>query len=269
MKIIFFQKIIDILRGKQFFNFIGKNNKILILDKCKFNLLKLFALSRIKIRGNNNTIIFRGDFQIKDYFRLLFGLTIKISGNYNIVDIEYPIRFRSSLISLTKNENVFKIATTKAVIRDANFYVADGGAIVIGKGSQLGNGNLYIVVGQDLNNKHKLIMGDNVFIARDAIIRTTDGHTLIDTVTKKAINEPEDIIIGNKVWITSRCTILKGSQIPNNCVVGACSLVNKKFTEENVIIAGSPAKIIKRNCDWDPRHFDIYIAEQDGNNYVV
>ena len=39
--------------------------------------------------------------------------------------------------------------------------------------------------------------------------------------------------------------ILKGSKIPSNSMIGACSLVNKEFTEENTVIAGSPAKIIK------------------------
>ena len=39
--------------------------------------------------------------------------------------------------------------------------------------------------------------------------------------------------------------ILKGSVIPEGCVVGAMTLVNKQFEESNCLIAGNPA-IIKK-----------------------
>ena len=266
MRVKVFQKLIDVLRGKRFFNFVGKNNKIIIADKCQFNMIKFFAFSRIKIKGNNNTIIFCGDFKLKNYFNILYGLKLEINGNDNLVEIEFPIKFVRTIVKIKKDKNVFKILSSKYVVRDAQFYVGNGGTINIGHGSHLGNGNLYIVVEQDLNNKHKLVLGDNVFVARDAIIRTCDGHTLIDASTKKALNEPEDVIIGDNVWITSRCIILKGSRIPNNSIVGAYSLVNKNFIEENVIIAGAPAKVKKTNIDWDPRHFDIYMIEQEETN---
>ena len=44
--------------------------------------------------------------------------------------------------------------------------------------------------------------------------------------------------------------ILKNSIIPDNSVIGAYSVVAKKFDEENVVIAGNPARICKRNINW-------------------
>lgn len=38
--------------------------------------------------------------------------------------------------------------------------------------------------------------------------------------------------------------ILKGTVIGNNCVIGAGSVVHGKF-EDNCVIAGNPAKVIK------------------------
>ena len=264
MRIKILQKLIDIFRGKIFFNYKGKNNKIIALDKCKFNLIKLFAFSKIKIKGNNNTIIFKGDFKLKNYFNIIKQLEIYMYGNDNLIDIEFPIRFQNVLIGMEEHNNQFKIKNSKHKVRDARIFIAGGGIIKIGKNSQLKNRGLHIVVNNGYKKNPKLIMGDNVYIAKDAIIRASDGHTLIDAITKKALNEPEDIIIGNNVWITSRCTILKGTQIPNNCIIGACSLVNKKFTEENVIIAGSPAKIIKKNITWDTRSYGTYMKDTEG-----
>jgi acetyltransferase-like isoleucine patch superfamily enzyme len=48
------------------------------------------------------------------------------------------------------------------------------------------------------------------------------------------------------VWIAANTTILKGTKICDNTVVASNSLLNKEFQEGNCIIAGSPAKVVKR-----------------------
>lgn len=53
------------------------------------------------------------------------------------------------------------------------------------------------------------------------------------------------ISIGNNVWIADKCTILKGVSIGNNVVVGANTLVHKNVPD-NVVIGGSPFRILKR-----------------------
>lgn len=47
------------------------------------------------------------------------------------------------------------------------------------------------------------------------------------------------------------CKILKGTIIPSNTIVGAGALLTKSYEEENTIIAGAPAQIVKRNVFWD------------------
>jgi len=56
----------------------------------------------------------------------------------------------------------------------------------------------------------------------------------------------EPIVIGDNVWIGVNVTILPGVKIGNNCIVGAGSVVTKSFIEDNLIIAGNPAKKIKK-----------------------
>lgn len=53
------------------------------------------------------------------------------------------------------------------------------------------------------------------------------------------------IHIGNYTFIGARCTILKGSSLPDHSVLGACSLLNKKQQQEYSLYAGTPARFIK------------------------
>jgi acetyltransferase-like isoleucine patch superfamily enzyme len=59
------------------------------------------------------------------------------------------------------------------------------------------------------------------------------------------------IKIGNHVWIGNDVKIYKGTVIPNNCVIASHSVVKGVFTQENSLIAGCPAKLIKKDVTWE------------------
>lgn len=51
--------------------------------------------------------------------------------------------------------------------------------------------------------------------------------------------------IGENVFIGCNVIILKGSEIGDNCVIGAGAVVSGRF-EKNSVIVGNPARVIKR-----------------------
>jgi len=53
-------------------------------------------------------------------------------------------------------------------------------------------------------------------------------------------------LIGDNVYIGPSSVLFGDIQIANNVTIGANATVNKSITEENVVIAGSPAVIVKR-----------------------
>ncbi|MEA2018800.1 MAG: acyltransferase [Campylobacterota bacterium] len=67
-----------------------------------------------------------------------------------------------------------------------------------------------------------------------------------DFLEKNNFQKEIPIIIGDNVWLGANVILLPGIKLGNNCIVGAGSIVTKKFEESNLIIAGNPAKIIKR-----------------------
>ncbi len=56
----------------------------------------------------------------------------------------------------------------------------------------------------------------------------------------------QGIIIGENCWLGMNSVILPGVQLGNGVIVGAGSVVNRSFTENNILIAGVPAVIKKR-----------------------
>lgn len=84
--------------------------------------------------------------------------------------------------------------------------------------------------------------GNNVYIGPGVKIISAD-HDLKD-YTKHVESNP--IIIGNNVWIGSNSVILKAVRLGDNTVVAAGSVVTKSFENGFCILAGNPAKIIKK-----------------------
>ena len=64
------------------------------------------------------------------------------------------------------------------------------------------------------------------------------------------INPSLSIGIGDHVWVGTKVTMLKGTQVPRDCVVGAGSLLCRAYEHPNCVIAGVPAKEVKQDIDW-------------------
>ncbi len=89
-------------------------------------------------------------------------------------------------------------------------------------------------------------IGDGCAIGRDVVIRSYDGHTIVDENYK--ISKP--IKIGNHVWIGQGASVLKGIQIGEGAIVAANAVVTKDVPAHNAV-AGNPAKVVKENILWE------------------
>ena len=94
-----------------------------------------------------------------------------------------------------------------------------------------------------------LEVGDGFLIAWGTKMMDDDFHEL--DYAGKQDKKDKRIIIGDHVWIGTNVTVLSGSRIPSGCVVAAGSVVTRAFDQENCLIGGNPAKVIKENITWD------------------
>lgn len=213
--------ILHIEKNNEIYNFticcIGNNNKISLGDTIKINGTQHM---KFDIIGNNNEIIIGNNVNLNNF-------SIFIRGNNNIIYIFDNCSF------------VF-----------TNFHIEqDNNNIVVGKSTTI-HGREYKPVHFALDEGTSIIINEDCMISNNVIFRSTDSHSIIDFDGNR-INKAKNIIIGKHCWIGLNALILKGVIINDNNMVASGSICTKIFNEKNTIIGGNPAKVIKRNINWD------------------
>lgn len=92
------------------------------------------------------------------------------------------------------------------------------------------------------NGANGIEIGEGTIFSQNVVISST-GHDFQD-ISKGTENSP--IKIGKDVWIGANTVIMPGIVIADDCIVGAGSIVTKSFTEQGCVIAGAPAKVLKK-----------------------
>jgi acetyltransferase-like isoleucine patch superfamily enzyme len=116
----------------------------------------------------------------------------------------------------------------------------------------IGNNSTFEEVVIAINEiESEVSIGSDCMLAYDIEIRVGDSHSILDSETGTRINYAQNIKIGDHVWIAPHCVILKGVEIADHSIVGTGTIVSSSFEEGNVIIAGNPGKIIKKNINWN------------------
>lgn len=152
----------------------------------------------------------------------------------------------------------FHIAPKKSIV-----VIHEGGELKLGSDILLSSGvslnierNASVTIGNGVSfnrnasifSKYLVEIGNDCLFGWNVSIRDNDGH-YIDYPDKVKKNN-NYIKIGEHSWIAAECLLMKGTQLKRGAVVGTRSMVNKTFETENVLLVGSPAKVIKRNVTW-------------------
>lgn len=187
--------------------------------------------------------------KIKDFFRSQDNRHIFACGENNQFLAVAPKRAKKIRLRIYGNDNTIIVKTKERFLADIRIGTQGNPVnqckIVIEEGSTAEG----ISIGM-LENNQSLSFGKDCMLAGDIKIFCSDIHTIYDN-ENNVINRGKNLIIGNHVWIGTGVNIAKNSIIGDNCIVGMKSVVAGKFEEPNCVIAGNPARVVKRNVNWD------------------
>ncbi|MGB2221186.1 MAG: acyltransferase [Neptunomonas phycophila] len=180
---------------------------------------------KVELEGSNNRVFFsRG---------VKFHCDLKIQGNGNEVSIGEECVIRGRILIKGNNQKV-------------------------NVGHKSTFGSVYMLCQENSN----ITIGNWCMFSRDVEIRTTDAHSVVDVETNKRINIPKSISVGDHVWVGVGCLLSKGSVISSDSIVGAYAFVNGEFPESNVVLAGTPASIVKKGVTWNRGRKSRYSDEE-------
>ena len=129
-------------------------------------------------------------------------------------------------------------------------HIGNGSNIFVAKCGRMSFGDDFKISASSSVLCYKEIkFGRNIQFSWDCLVMDSDTHSILDELGN-TYNNDKPILFGDNIWICCRCTILKGTVIPDNCVIGSASLVSGDKFDENTIITGHPAKSIRKIGGW-------------------
>jgi acetyltransferase-like isoleucine patch superfamily enzyme len=183
----------------------------------------------------------------------------------------YPSLFRTCGTGVVFGKNITirqpgKISIGNNVVFDDNSVIDAKGetnsGILIGSNVFIGRNTIVYCKNGDIEisdrvsiasnctimSAHRLIIKEDVMIGGYTYLLSGGEYDYTDKEVrfsdKNTAPSKGDLVIGQNCWLGARVTVLDAASIGDNCVIGACSLVNKPIPARSLAY-GTPAKVIK------------------------
>ncbi|MEE6280416.1 DapH/DapD/GlmU-related protein [Georgenia sp. MJ170] len=168
-----------------------------------------------------------GDSPLHEVMHRVSQDALRITGELN-GGYQEPARVRELLSRLTGR------AVDESVTVFPPFYSDFGKNITLGK-------RVFINSGCRFQDQGGVVIGDDCLIGHNTVLATLN-HDLAPS--RRADMHPASIVLGRNVWLGANVTVLPGVTIGDNAVVAAASVVTKDV-QENTVVVGSPARVVR------------------------
>ena len=212
---------------------IEKHRKIFFVGVQIYNHLNPFNKLRIRKTNTLDTGIV-----------LLKKVKIDIKGNGNQIIIKDFSRLNNCHIYIHGDNNKIIIGK-KCSLNCTEFWIEDSNNMIyLGEHTSI-SGKTHLAAIEGTN----ILIGEDCMFSSDIHFRTGDSHSIVDLENNRT-NPSQNIKIGNHVWVGTKVTCLKNTEIADNCIIAATSTLRGKHLKTNCIIGGVPAKVLKENVNW-------------------
>lgn len=182
-------------------------------------------------------LLIRALFKVRTsiHYHLFFKKKFASIGGKPLVWGIWNVEVYGPNISIGKNVVIVGAGGSRTRIGSVNF-AGYKGTIQIGD-------NVLVMNGVRISSASRIIIGDDCMLANFCYLTDADWHDLHNRI--KPIGDASPIVLEKGVWIGDSAIICKGVHIGENSVVGAGSVVRKNVPA-NVVVAGNPARIVRR-----------------------
>ena len=155
-----------------------------------------------------------------------------------IVGIDWNLP-EHSLVELDTNATLF-VDGTVTVNRGSSLILGRDATMRIGHHTFF-NDRCFVL------SRLNMVIGKDCAIGRNVNIFDSDEHEILRSGKLQPISK--DIVIGDRVWIGTGVTVLKGSNISDGAIIGAGSIVTADIPSGTISV-GSPARVIVTDATW-------------------
>lgn len=186
-----------------------------------------------------------------NWFKIVMKMT-KVEYGKNLLLKGVPVIFNKGGAQLKIGDNV----TIKSSFF-SNLVGLYSRTIIVTRtpGSVIEIGDNVGISGATIYARKGISIGENTCIGGNCKILDNDFHPINAEARNKLLRDvnggdsnlvlSREIVIGKDCFIGCNSIILKGTVLGDGCVVGAGAVVSGWF-EDNCVIAGNPAKVIRR-----------------------
>lgn len=189
------------------------------------------------------------------------GLTVEFRGDGGVIEIGEGSRFRNAKIIIGSDGRISIGRTHRRGLNNVSVDMSGHGSgkiLTIGADTSV-EGCRFAMAG---GGPREVRIGERCMFSSNITFRPSDGHAIFDLASGAVLNEAKPITVGNHVWIGAGVTLVKGSVVADDTVIGTQSLVSRRFSESFTAIAGNPARVVKSGIGWDRAHVEDYLMSK-------
>ena len=193
---------------------------------------------RIEDHGTGNTVMI-----MPALLEQLEG-RIELRGDGNSIAIGAPAQSHSLHIGLGSRSRV--TIGPHCLLGQLLIHTEDSAEVAIGAASAF-NGLVRFL----LHEAGRISLGEFCLFGGDVDVTISDMHSILDAASGARINPARDVVLGDRVWVGQRSTILKGVTIGHDAIIGAGAVVTRNVPA-HCIAAGNPARVVRKGVRWRP-----------------
>lgn len=183
--------------------------------------------------------------------------SITFKGTNNILYCESDVKLNNSNITFQGNNSIIYLSSSKHDYC-VNIFAFYNNTIFFGK-----DNNIDATLNVNVQEAQNVIIGDKCIFGSNVSIRTSDSFPTFAFDSKRRINLPSSVFIGDHVWLAHQAYISRGVKLGSGSIIfDNATVFPKTIVPSNSFYAGNPAVNIADGVFFTDVYTDYFDEEK-------